>query len=193
MLWNPERRTSVNRWKECMAKENARHSKIRSTGQRDTRLAAQYRDIGIKAVAAAAQQKEPEFEHTKKGGQPMSEAREARNFVDKSTKAARETLEEGSAAIEQNFASVLEKTRDLNVKLVEMARDNAEANFDFAREIATAKTPTDLAEALSTHANKQFELFNTQMRELATLAQTIAGSGAEPFTRSFNQVFKGGS
>jgi hypothetical protein len=177
-----------------MAKENARHSKVRSTGQRNIRLAGQYRDIGIKAVAAAAQQKEPETEkHTKKGGRPMSETREARNFVDKSTKAARETFEESSAAIEQNFSSVLEKSRDLNVKLVEMARDNAEATFDFARQIAAAKTPSDLAEALSTHANKQFELFNTQMRELASLAQTIAGSGTGPFARSFDQVFKGGS
>jgi hypothetical protein len=123
----------------------------------------------------------------------MSETKEVRNFVDKSTKAARETFEEGSAAIEQNFSSVLEKSRDFNLKLVEMARDNAEATFDFAREIATAKTPSDLAEALSTHANKQFELFSTQMRELASLAQTVAGSGVEPFARSFNQVFKGGA
>jgi len=122
----------------------------------------------------------------------MSETKEGRNFVDKSTKAARETFEEGSAAIEQNFSSVLEKSRDLNVKLLEMARDNAEATFDFAREIATAKTPSDLAEALSTHANKQFELFSTQMRELASLAQTIAGSGAEPFARTFSQAFKRG-
>ena len=175
-----------------MVKDKATHWKVRSTGQKNTRLAGQYHDIGIKAVAAAAQQKEPDID-AKMGGSPMSETKEGRNFVDKSTKVARETFEEGSAAIEQNFSSVLEKSRDLNVKLLEMARDNAEATFDFAREIATAKTPSDLAEALSTHANKQFELFNTQMRELASLAQTIAGSGTGPFARSFDQVFKGGS
>jgi len=123
----------------------------------------------------------------------MSEAREARNFVDKSTREARETFEQGSVAIEQNFSSALEKTRDVNVKLIEMARHSAEATFELAHEIATAKTHSDLTQALSTHATKQFEVFNMQMSELASLAQNISGAGSEQFTRSFNQVFKGGS
>ena len=85
----------------------------------------------------------------------MNETEEIRKFGDKSTAAARETFEEGGAAIQQNFSVAVEKTRDLNVKLIEMARANAGATFDLGHEIATAKAPSDLAQALSTHATKQ--------------------------------------
>jgi hypothetical protein len=80
----------------------------------------------------------------------MSETREARNFVDKSEKAARQAFEKGTAAIEQNFSSALEKTREVNVKLIEMARHSAEATFELAHDIAMAKTPSDSGQALTT-------------------------------------------
>jgi hypothetical protein len=50
-----------------------------------------------------------------------------------------------------------------------------------------------LGQALTTHATKQFELFNMQMSELVSLAQMISGPGTEQFARSFNQTFKRGS
>jgi hypothetical protein len=176
-----------------MLKDKTTRSNVRPTGQRPA-LGSQYRDIGIKAVAAAAQQKEPNIEkQRKKGGNPMSETREARNSVDKSEKVARQAFEKSSAAIEQNFSSALEKTRDVNVKLIEMAHHSADATFELAHDIAVAKTPSDFGQALTTHATKQFELFNMQMSELASLAQTISGPGTDQFVRSFNQTFKGGS
>ena len=105
----------------------------------------------------------------------MSETREARNFVDKSKKAARQAFEKGSAAIKQNFSSALEKTREVNVKLIEMARHSAEATFELAHDIAMAKDAFRFRSGLNDYATKQFELFimqlfNMQMSEFGILS-----------------------
>ena len=55
-------------------KKNSRSSKVQSM-RRSSDLAKQHRGIGIKAVAAAAQQK--------KGGDPMNETKQTRDFIDK--------------------------------------------------------------------------------------------------------------
>ena len=61
--------------------------------------------------------------------------------------------------------------RDLNVKLIDIARANTDAAFDFAREIAEAKAPSDLFQAWTTHATKQFDVLTKQASELTTLGR----------------------
>jgi hypothetical protein len=56
--------------------------------------------------------------------------------------------------------------RELNITLIEMAHDNAEAVFDLAREIVSAQAPSDLAAIWSTHAKRQFEMITKQTWEL---------------------------
>jgi hypothetical protein len=97
-------------------------------------------------------------------------------FVDKSEKAARQSFEKGSAAIEQDFSSGLEKTREVNVKLIEMARQSAEATFELAHEIAMAKTPTDLGQALTTHANSlDVGVSRAVLQQAIRISSTCAG------------------
>jgi hypothetical protein len=84
-----------------------------------------------------------------KGERSMDEHQQTKRFVDKSTKAARETIERGVLAAEeaakgthQSFSSLLASTRELNIKLIE----------DLAHEVASAQGPTDLiARATSLH------------------------------------------
>ena len=57
-----------------------------------------------------------------------------------------------------------ENIRALNVKMIDMACANAEATFDLAFQIATAKTPSDIIELWSRHARKQFELLGNRLR-----------------------------
>ena len=49
--------------------------------------------------------------------------------------------------VQEGFTSALEKVRDLNVRLIGMARANTNAAFDFAREVAEAKAGADLVQA----------------------------------------------
>ena len=72
---------------------------------------------------------------------------------------------------QERFGSALENVRDLNVRLIDMARANTDAAFDFAREVAEAEAPSDLVQAWSTHATKQFDMLAKQASELTTIGQ----------------------
>ena len=129
---------------------------------------------------------------------PVSEHDQSRKFADKTaTTIANETLEKGKAAAEQSAQAVeksysvtVENIRALNVKMIEMAHTNVEVAFDLARQLATAKGPSDIMELLTLHARRQFEMLSEQTKELAALGQKMAGESAEPIVRSVNQVFK---
>ena len=88
------------------------------------------------------------------------------------------TLETGAETVrgvQEGITSALENVRDLNVRLIEMARVNTDASFDFAREVAEAEEPSHLVEAWTTHATKQFDLLTKQASELTTLVDNSPG------------------
>jgi hypothetical protein len=101
---------------------------------------------------------------------------------DRMTRAAREILDKAGTAqgIQEGFTSAIENVCDLNVRLIDMARANTEAAFDFAHEIASAKAPSDVVQAWSTHSKKQFEMLTKQAGELTSMAQRFASTTTEP-------------
>ena len=110
----------------------------------------------------------------------MSETRTtraAREGVDNSIAAGAETVRD----VQEGFTSAVKNVRDLNLRLIDMAQANTEAAFDFAREVVEAKAPSDLVEAWTTHATKQFDMLTKQASELTTLANN---SPARPRNRS---------
>lgn len=119
------------------------------------------------------------------------------NEHDRTARAARETFDKVTAAgeetargMQEGFATTAGSVRDLNVKLIVMARQNAEAAFDLAQQIATVELPLDLAQVWSTHAKKQFEMLAEQAKELTSLGQRLASSNMEPLARTVGQAFK---
>jgi phasin family protein len=80
--------------------------------------------------------------------------------------------------------------RDYNLKMIDMARVNTEGVFEFARQLATAKSPSEMVELWTSHARKQFEMLSEQLTELTALGQKMASESADPITRSVGQVFK---
>jgi hypothetical protein len=87
------------------------------------------------------------------------------------------------AGIQDGVTSALENVRDLNVRLIGMARANTNAAFDFAREVAEAKAASDLVQAWTTHATSQFDMLTKQAGELTTLGQEFANTASQPVTR----------
>lgn len=94
---------------------------------------------------------------------------------------AQDTLHKSKAAVdqtpqkaEQGFALGTENFRDLGITLIDMAHANIESAFEFARQAATARTPSDLATLWTAHVPKQLELLNTQTKELTELGQKLA-------------------
>jgi phasin len=126
----------------------------------------------------------------------MSEQVQSRKFADKSAAFADEAVEKGKAtaersarAFEQSYSTAVENMRDFNLKMLDMAQVNTEAVFEVARQLATAKTPSDMIELGTSHARKQFEMLSEQTKELTALGQKMVGESAEPIARSVNQAF----
>ena len=105
-----------------------------------------------------------------------SASRIARESFDKTLETGTETIR----GVQEGFASALDNVRDLNIRLIGMARANTNAAFDFAREVAEAKAGSDLVQVWTTHATKQFDMLTKQASELTTLSQRFASTSAEP-------------
>jgi hypothetical protein len=115
-----------------------------------------------------------------------SVSRIARQNFDKTLETGADTVR----GIQEGVTSALENVRDLNVRLIDMAQANTDAAFDFARQAADAKAPSDLVQAWTTHTTKQFDMLTKQASELTTLSQRFASTSAEPVVRRVSQGSK---
>jgi hypothetical protein len=127
------------------------------------------------------------------GEHHMSQFEQGKKIADKAATTARDTWNKGQAATEQtaqaaqeSFSATADSVRDFNLKVLEMARTNSNAFFDFALEVAGTKEPTQLMELWAQHARKQFETMGKQSQELTSMGQKLASASAEPLSRSFD-------
>ena len=115
---------------------------------------------------------------------------EASKFARESFDRTLETGAETVRGVPEGFTSALENVRDLNIRLINMARATTNAAFDFASEVAEAKAASDVVQAWTTHATKQFDMLTKQASELTTLGQQFATTASEPVTRRVAQGSK---
>jgi hypothetical protein len=84
--------------------------------------------------------------------------------------ATHETMASGLETVR----GVQENGRDLSLRLMDMAEANMQAAFDFAREVAAARGPSDLVQAWTNNATKQFDRLTKQAGELTAVYQSFA-------------------
>src|SRR6202161_1430138 len=92
-----------------------------------------------------------------------------REFAERGVAQAKDTYEKMKAAAEE-ATDVLETTyspatkgaSDYGLKMIEAARLNTNAAFDYVGELMTAKTLSEVVELSSAHARKQFETLTEQ-------------------------------
>jgi phasin len=120
-----------------------------------------------------------------------------REFAEKSVSQAKENYEKMKSAAEEatdllegTYATASKGASDYGFKVIEAARANTNAAFDFATELMAVKTFSDFVELSTGHARKQFEALTAQTKELAALAQKVATDTAEPVKESVTKVFK---
>jgi len=75
-------------------------------------------------------------------------------------------------------------------KLMEIARANADAAFDLARDLVQAKTLPELFESTVAHQRKQLELASAQVKELSALTQKVVSETAEPIRNRMTEPFR---
>jgi phasin len=98
--------------------------------------------------------------------------------------------EEATDLIEDSCATASRGAADYNLKLIEAARANTNATFDYAGQLMGVKSLSEAVELSTAHLRKQFDSLNAQTKELTTLAQQVATDTVEPLKESVNSAFK---
>jgi phasin len=122
-----------------------------------------------------------------------------RELADKSMSQAKDHFEKLKAAteeatdvLESSYSAAAKGTADYGLALIDVARTNMSAAFDFASELASAKSPSDLLALSTAHARKQFEIASAQAKNLAALAQKLTTEAAEPIKSGVSAAIKKG-
>jgi phasin len=120
-----------------------------------------------------------------------------REFAEKGLSQAKDTYakmktaaEDATGIMETTYANASKGAMDYGLKIVEMARANSNATFDFVAELLGAKTLAQAIEISTAHTRKQIESLTEQAKELTTLAQKVATHTAEPMKDGFTTLVK---
>ena len=98
--------------------------------------------------------------------------------------------EQATSIMETTYANASKGAADYGLKVVEMARVNSNAAFDFATELMGARTLAQAVEITTAHTRKQFEQITEQAKELTSLAQKVATQTAEPMKDGIASLVK---
>jgi phasin len=121
-----------------------------------------------------------------------------RQFAENGAAQAKESYEKMSAAtaeasnlIQTSCSTVAKGAMEYNAKLAEIACANANAAFEYTRELQGVKSPAQFIEVTTEHARKRFGVFTEQAKELTALAQKVASEAAEPLKAGVTKAFQG--
>ncbi|HWL04956.1 MAG TPA: phasin [Xanthobacteraceae bacterium] len=120
-----------------------------------------------------------------------------REFAEKSASQAKENYEklktaaeEATDILEDTYTSATKGASAYGLKMIEVARVNTDAAFDFMSQVFAAKSASELVEITTAHSRKQFETLTAQSKDLTSLAQKVATDASEPLKDSISKVFK---
>ena len=99
-------------------------------------------------------------------------------------------LEHSTEAFEEIYSCAKRGSDEYQQKLLEIARHNANAAFDIARELAEARTLPEVFERVVTHQRKQFEAFTAQVKDLSSLTQKVVAETTEPIRSNMAEPFR---
>jgi phasin len=139
----------------------------------------------------------PKFEMPKFEMPKMEIPAAFREFAEKSVSQAKENYEKMKSAAEEatdllegTYATASKGTSDYGLKVIDAARTNANAAFDFYSGLMSVKSFSEVVELSTAYSRKQFETLTEQSKELTALAQKVTAETTEPVKESFSKTFR---
>ena len=83
---------------------------------------------------------------------------------------AKAACEQTADLLENTYATFAKGAQDYNLKLIEIARTNTRAAFDYTHELLDAKSPSEFIELSTARMRNQFDIVSAQNNELCALA-----------------------
>jgi phasin len=138
----------------------------------------------------------PNFEMPKFDLSNMEMPEAFRGMTEKSVAHAKDTYakakmvsEEAADLLQNTYATVAKGATDYNLKLIEIARTNTRAAFDYAHELLGVKSPSEFIELSTAQMRKQFDIVSAQNRELCALAHEVATETGESIKSRVSKAF----
>ena len=86
---------------------------------------------------------------------------------------AKAASEAAADLLERTYTTAAKGAANYNLKIIEIARTNTRAAFDYAHELLGVKSASEFIELSTAQMRKQFEAMAAQTKELAEFAQTV--------------------
>jgi len=120
-----------------------------------------------------------------------------RRLTEKGAARAKNTFSMAAAATrdetchaEQSALTAMNGARECYLRMLDMAQENTVAGLDFARELASVKTPMEFVEVCNARAREAYGTFSEQTKALSGLAQKAATSTVQPLTNGLTSPFR---
>jgi phasin len=174
-----------------------------AAGPRGSRFAARERMTAMPEATTQAKAKAkaafdtPKFDLPKFDLPKIEVPAAFRELAEKGVSQAKENYEKLKAAaeettdlMEETYATASKGAADYGLMLLEAARFNTNAAFDFYSELIGAKSFSEAIDLSTAHARKQFEAVTAQSKDLAALATKVATEAAEPFKNGVSNALR---
>ncbi|WP_181699523.1 phasin [Chthonobacter albigriseus] len=120
-----------------------------------------------------------------------------RDVAEKSVKQAKDgyeklrtAAEEATDLLEDQFETARTGFVELNGKVIEAAKANADATFRFAKDILAVKSFAEAIELQTAYARNQFELASAQAKDLQEFVQKYSTEASQPLKDAFGKFVK---
>jgi hypothetical protein len=104
---------------------------------------------------------------------------------------AKENLRRGQAAADETalrFEQGFSACRDFNLKMIETMRSHADATFDLAEGLMTARSPQQAFEVWQSFAERQVDTVQKQAGQLAAMTQEAAAQRTRTVTDTADRL-----
>ena len=91
--------------------------------------------------------------------------------------------------VPESFRGIAKGATAYNLKVIEIARTNTNAAFDYANELMRVRSLSEFIELSTAQTRKQLETVTAQTKELTSLAQKVVTETAEPIKQSVTKAF----
>jgi len=103
---------------------------------------------------------------------------------------AKSAADEATSAIEASYGAAKSGVVEFNLRAIDALKASADANFDFVKSLASAKSMSEYVALHTEFARKQFEAATAHSKEFATLARKVADEAVAPIKAHVSKTFK---
>ena len=111
----------------------------------------------------------------------MSSFDQATRTTEKNMRNAQDMAQESWSHVERSVTNSVANVRDFHLKTIDMLRSHAEASFDLAEELISARSPDQFMGAWKSFADREVDMINRRASEFSAMSQAAANEVSQPF------------